>query len=222
MIGELPFFVILTHYMISKNLSQTFIEDIMNYSFSVELPKWAIEHQNALPEFMPNPEDRMRAVIEFSRQNIRQQTGGPFAAGIFEKKTGKRVMLGVNRVMPTNCSTAHAEVVAIALAQQKLASFDLGGTGMADHELVVNWRPCIMCLGALMWSGVRHLTIAGSGPELETITGFDEGFVPADWVEQLKMRGISVEDNLLNSEAIEVFREFADSGSYVYNARQND
>ncbi|CAG36669.1 hypothetical protein DP1940 [Desulfotalea psychrophila LSv54] len=162
----------------------------------------------------------MAAVIEFSRQNIRQETGGPFAAGIFEKESGRLVMLGVNRVMPLNCSSAHAEVMAISLAQQKLENFDLGAPGMPEHELVVNWRPCIMCLGALMWSGARHLTIAGSGPELEEITGFDEGFVPDDWQAQLALRSISVTDNMLTEKAVEVFYEFAKSGSHVYNARQ--
>lgn len=190
--------------------------------FTVDLPKWAVEKQKTLPEFMLSTEDRMRAVIDFSRENIRHNTGGPFAAGVFEKKTGKRVVLGVNRVMPSNCSSAHAEVVSISLAQQILATFDIGGPGMPEYELVVNWRPCIMCVGALIWSGIRHLTIAGSGPELEDITGFDEGPVAAEWVAQLAERGISVEDNILTSEAIEVFKEFADSGAYVYNGRAGD
>ena len=43
------------------------------------------------------------------------------------------------------------------------------------HELVVNWRPCVQCYGATLWSGVRRLVIAGSGPELEELTSFDEG-----------------------------------------------
>ncbi|MGL1932944.1 MAG: nucleoside deaminase [Desulfotalea sp.] len=187
--------------------------------FKVDLPQWAVEKQNSLPEYMTSTEDKMRAVIDFSRENIRHNTGGPFAAGVFEKKTGKRVIIGVNRVMPTNCSSAHAEVVAISLAQQILGTFDIGGSKMPEYELVVNWRPCIMCIGAVIWSGLRHLTIAGSGSELEDITGFDEGPVSSDWVEQMTLRGITVQDNILGVEAIEVFKEFAASGSHVYNGR---
>ena len=41
-------------------------------------------------------------------------------------------------------------------------AWDLGGDGMPAHELVVNWRPCIQCYGATMWSGVRTLVVAGS------------------------------------------------------------
>ena len=70
----------------------------------------------------------MATVIEFSRQNVQHQTGGPFAAGVFEKETGKVVVVGVNRVMPTNVSSAHAEIVTLSLAQTILGTHDLGGS----------------------------------------------------------------------------------------------
>ena len=35
--------------------------------------------------------------------------------------------------------------------------------------------------GAVLWSGVRELVLAGEGPELEELTGFDEGVVAPDW-----------------------------------------
>lgn len=190
----------------------------MKTEFSVDLPQWAIEKQNKLPKYLTTAEDRMRAVISFSRENIKQQTGGPFAAGVFEKETGKIVVIGVNRVMPTNISSAHAEVVAISLAQSYLNTFDLGQEGLPDYELVVNWRPCIMCMGALIWSGIKYLTIAGDGPELEEITGFDEGPVSSNWVEQLADRQIHVTNNMLTQEAVAVFEEFRKNGCYVYNA----
>lgn len=190
----------------------------MKTEFSVDLPQWAIEKQSKLPKYLSTAEDRMRAVISFSRENIKQQTGGPFAAGVFEKETGKIVVIGVNRVMPTNISSAHAEVVAISLAQSYLNTFDLGQEGLPDYELVVNWRPCIMCMGALIWSGIKYLTIAGDGPELEEITGFDEGPVSSNWVEQLADRQIHVTNNMLTQEAVAVFEEFRKNGCYVYNA----
>ena len=190
------------------------------YSFSLGLPQWAVDKQAELPESIENADDRMRYVIEFSRQNIQRNTGGPFAAGVFEKKSGKPVVIAVNRVMPEKCSSAHAEVMALSIAQNILGVFDLGGPSMPEYELVVNWRPCIMCMGAVIWSGVRHLTIAGDGPELEEITGFDEGPVSADWQQQLLDRGISVTNNVLTTEAIAVFHEFAESNAHVYNARK--
>jgi tRNA(Arg) A34 adenosine deaminase TadA len=76
-----------------------------------------------------------------------------------------------------------------------------------------------MCLGAVLWSGVRSLVIAGDGPELEEITGFDEGPVHPQWVRELNDRDIEVVNNILRDEAIAAYREFAASESFVYNAR---
>lgn len=151
--------------------------------------------------------------------NVEQKSGGPFAAGVFERDSGKLVTIGVNRVVPLGMSSAHAEVMALTLAQSKLGTFDLGGDGQPAHQLVVNWRTCAMCYGAAIWSGIRELVIAGSDESLEEITGFDEGPMPADWSGELEKRGIRVIDNLLRKEAIAVFEFFRDSGALVYNGR---
>lgn len=173
-----------------------------------------------MPEFYPTLNDRMKAVIRFSQLNIDHQTGGPFAAAVFEKDSGKLISIGVNRVMPLNCSTAHAEIVAISLAQKKLGTYDLGGLGVPPMQLVVNWRPCVMCYGAVLWSGVKSLVIAGSGPEMEMLTGFDEGPLHPEWVKELEIRGIELVDNVLRSEALRVFEIFKERNMFVYNSRR--
>lgn len=190
--------------------------------FTLSLPEWAVEEHRHLPAHFLTLEDRMRAVIRFSRLNFENGTGGPFAAGVFERDTGKLVVIGVNRVMPSNCSSAHAEVMTLSLAQKILGTWDLGGTGMPVYQFVVNWRPCVMCYGATLWSGIRSLVIAGSGPELEQITGFDEGPIHPEWDKELAKRGIEVVDNVLRDEALAVYRDFAASGALVYNGRQGD
>lgn len=188
--------------------------------FTLSLPEWAVEENNRLPERLPTLEDRMAAVIRFSRLNFERGTGGPFAAGVFERDTGRPVVIGVNRVMAHNCSSAHAEVMTLSLAQQKLGTWDLGGAGLPVYQFVVNWRPCAMCFGATLWSGIRSLVIAGSGPELEQITGFDEGPIHPEWDKELAKRGIELVNNVLTNEAVKVYRDFAASNSFVYNARQ--
>lgn len=187
--------------------------------FTLSLPDWAIAALNELPAHLPTLEERMTAVIEFSRQNFVRGTGGPFAAGVFERDSGRLVVIGVNRVVASNCSSAHAEIMALSLAQARLGVYDLGGPGLPAHQLVVNWRPCAMCYGAVPWSGVRSLVVAGEGPELEAITGFDEGPMHPDWRGELKRRGIEVVTDVLRDEAIAVYREFAASNALVYNAR---
>jgi tRNA(Arg) A34 adenosine deaminase TadA len=190
-----------------------------NTHIGLTLPDWALAALNDLPPNLPTLEERMAAVIEFARQNFLHDTGGPFAAGVFERDSGKLVVIGVNRVVPSNCSSAHAEVMALSLAQHLLRTYDLGGPSMPAHQLVVNWRPCAMCYGAVLWSGIRSLVIAGSGPELEQITGFDEGPIHPQWRQELQNRGIEFIENVLREEALAVYREFAAAGRLVYNAR---
>jgi tRNA(Arg) A34 adenosine deaminase TadA len=193
-----------------------------NMQFQLNLPNWAIAALNDLPLVMPTLEERMTAVIDFARFNFEHETGGPFAAGVFERDTGKLVVIGVNRVVPSNCSSAHAEVMALSLAQRVLGTYDLGSQNLTAHQLVVNWRPCAMCYGAVVWSGVRSLVVAGDGPELEEITGFDEGPVHPNWRHELEVRGIDVVEDVLRQDAIAGFEAFRASQQLVYNARLGD
>jgi tRNA(Arg) A34 adenosine deaminase TadA len=190
--------------------------------FTLSLPDWAVEENRKLPAVMATLEERMDAVIRFSRLNLERGTGGPFAAGVFERDSGKPIVIGVNRVVASNCSSAHAEVMTLSLAQKILGTYDLGGPGMPVYQFVVNWRPCAMCFGATLWSGIRSLVIAGSGPELEQITGFDEGPIHPEWDKELAKRGIELVNNVLTEQALEVYRAFAASGALVYNSRQGN
>jgi tRNA(Arg) A34 adenosine deaminase TadA len=194
--------------------------DPQPFDFHLSLPGWIGPHLASLPELFPDAGDRMRLILDLARQNFQRDTGGPFAAGVFQRDTGRMVAVGVNRVVACGCSSAHAEVMALALAQRRLGVHDLGGPGLPDLELVVNWRPCVQCYGALLWSGVRALAIPGSGPELEELTGFDEGPIHPDWARELARRGITVQEGLLRDEAVELFRTFRASGRMVYNARK--
>ena len=189
---------------------------------TLSTPDWVTRELSQYPEFLLTREERMRMIIHFSKLNFEYGTGGPFAAGVFEQNTGKLISVGVNIVVPSNCSSAHAEIMALSIAQKKLETFDLGGPGMSSHELVVNWRPCAMCYGAVLWSGIRSLVIAGSGKELEKITGFDEGPIHPDWKEELKKRKINVIDNILREEACKVFHAFTESNGFVYNPHRED
>jgi tRNA(Arg) A34 adenosine deaminase TadA len=190
--------------------------------FGAELPTWVGDELAGLPDLLSTDEDRMRVVNTLAARNYLEGGGGPFAALVLERATGRLISAGVNVVLASGLSSTHAEVVALSLAQVRLGGWDLGADG-GEHELVVNWRPCAMCYGAVVWSGVRHLVVAGDGPELERITGFDEGPVRDDWEQQLLARGITVTSDVLRDEAVKVFAAYgqyvADQGAVVYNAR---
>src|ERR687898_1834168 len=98
------------------------------------LPGWVEELLSDPERTYPTEEDRMRLVIELSRLNVERGTGGPFGAAIFEQETGRLLAPGMNLVVPLSCSVAHAEMVAIMVAQRIVWNFDLGGGGEAAHE----------------------------------------------------------------------------------------
>ena len=161
----------------------------------------------------------MALVIRLSELNVERRTGGPFAAGVFETETGRLISVGVNQVLSSCVSSAHAKSVR-SLAQKRLKTFDLGSDNLVDHQLVVNWCPCVMCYGAIIWSGVTSV-VTNVGPEMEEITGFDEGPLHPMWREELSSRGIELQENVMWSEALKVFEKYRDSGATVYNARGN-
>ena len=191
----------------------------MDYNFKVDQPSWLLNEIN-LGEHFETVESRMSLVIKLSELNVDQRTGGPFAAGVFETETGRLISVGVNQVLASGVSSAHAEVCALSLAQKKLGTFDLGSESSGCHQLVVNWCPCVMCYGAIIWSGITSL-VTNVGPEMEEITGFDEGPLHPRWREELNSRGIDFQENVMWSEALKVFEKYRDSGAPVYNARGN-
>lgn len=191
--------------------------------FEVDLPPWVAEQVATFPELISTLDERMALVNSLAARNFREGGGGPFAAIVVERDTGRLVSAGVNRVLASNLSSAHAEVVALSLAQRRRGTWDLGAQGSPPTELVVNWRPCIQCYGAVLWSGVSHLVIPDDSAELERLTGFDEGPMVADWIDQFERRGIQVTRGVGRDEAIAVFGDYAEwvarGDAVVYNAR---
>jgi tRNA(Arg) A34 adenosine deaminase TadA len=163
--------------------------------------------------------DRMRLAIRLALWNVEQGTGGPFGAAVFEAHTGELVSVGVNLVTMTHCSHAHAEMVALANAQQQVQHFDLGAPGLPPHELVTSCEPCAMCFGAIPLSGVRGL-VCGARSEDAEVFGFDEGAKPQDWVAALEERGIAVTRDVCREEAVGVFHEYRKRGGPIYNPRR--
>jgi tRNA(Arg) A34 adenosine deaminase TadA len=185
------------------------------------LPGWVEEFLPDPERTYPTEEDRMRLVVELSRLNVERGTGGPFGAAIFERETGRLLAPGMNLVVPSSCSVAHAEMVAIMIAQQVVGDFDLGGEGKPAYELYASTEPCAMCFGATPWSGVRSL-LCGARDEDARAVGFDEGAKLPDWVTALEERGISVKRDVLREDAARVLRDYAESGGEIYNTRQGD
>jgi len=173
------------------------------------LPAWIHEEVDD-HRLYPDAESRVALAIRLSRLNVDHRSGGPFGAAVFTGE-GRLVGVGVNRVVPHNCSVAHAEVMALSTSQQRMQGFRLNQGG-ARITLATSAQPCSMCYGALVWAGIDELLIAARADDVQQLAGFDEGPLPADWVGELEKRGIKVQTDLLRDHAREVLRDYGESG----------
>lgn len=180
-------------------------------SLTFELPDWLLEELD-LQSARQRDEDKMELAIELARRNV-EHGGGPFGAAVFEAATGTVTSIGVNLVIAHSCSLLHAEVVALSLAQARLACYSLG-TG--TYELVTSSEPCVQCLGAIYWSGIRRL-VSGARIEDAKAAGFDEGPRSAHWKAELAQKNIEVTDGVLAEKARAVLEAYVVRGGVIYN-----
>ena len=141
----------------------------------------------------------MKETIELSRTNIREGTGGPFAALVVRDATV--IARGTNRVTSTSDPTAHAEIVAIREACRVLGTFQL-----LECVLYSSCEPCPMCLGAIYWARPKAVYFANTRADAASI-GFDDELLYHELTVPLEQRKISI-SQMLRDEAFEVFREW--------------
>lgn len=187
-----------------------------SHAFTIELPDWCRALATELPDRLPDPLDRMRLAIDLARRNVEAATGGPFGAVVSAVADGRLIAIGVNRVEPETCSSAHAEIVALSLAQAAASNWNLGDIDGAPLELATSCEPCAMCLGAIPWSGVQRVVCGATKDDAE-VTGFDEGERTADWIGVLNRRGIDVQTEVLRSRAARVLADYRRKGARIYN-----
>ena len=139
------------------------------------------------------------------------QGSGPFLAAIYDDNN-RLIAQAANSVVNETCSHNHAEMNAIRAAEKTLNTFDLAPYNLS---LYVTAEPCIMCLGGIMWSGIKNVYFGVPSKRVEEITGFDEGFKP-DWLNEFKKRGISVYGNIEPQAGEEVLATYVRDGHKIY------
>ena len=144
------------------------------------------------------------------KQNIENGIG-PFLAAVIDED-GNIISKETNSVVHEQCSNNHAEMNAIRAAEKKLGTYNLAPYNLS---LYVTSEPCLMCVGAIMWSGIKNVYYGVSSKRVEEITGFDEGF-KHNWFEEFKTRGITVYGNIEHEAGEEILKNYVKSGKEVY------
>jgi len=84
----------------------------------------------------------------------------PVGAVIVDPATGEVIARAGNGPIGSHDPTAHAEIVAIRRAAQKLGNYRLTGL-----TLVVTLEPCAMCAGAISHARLGHVVFGAEDPK---------------------------------------------------------
>ena len=136
---------------------------------------------------------------------------GPFVAAIYDENENLLIKTS-NTVVQETCSHNHAEINAIREVEKMFGNYDLSSYNLS---LYVTAEPCMMCIGAIMWSGIKNVYYGIPSQTVEKITSFDEGFKP-DWLAEFKKRGITVYGNIACELGEQAMKEYIERGLKVY------
>lgn len=144
-------------------------------------------------------------------QDLASEGYGPFVAAVYDQN-GNLIAKAANSVVNEVCSNNHAEINAIKKAQEKLETYDLSSYNLSIY---ITAEPCMMCIGAIMWSGIKNVYYSVPSKTVEKITGFDEGFKPS-WLNEFKKRGIIVYGNIDAKAGEDELKQYVKLGNIIY------
>ncbi len=122
----------------------------------------------------------------------------PSKPGAVLVQGGEIIGLGWNRNITLHDPTAHAEIMALRAAGEKLANHRLSGA-----TLYVTLEPCTMCAMAMIHARVARVVYAAADPK----TGA-AGSVFDTLVDPRHNHGVDVSGGLLGEESSTLLREF--------------
>lgn len=152
-------------------------------------------------------EDKMIMAIEEARRTMNEDKGGPFGAVITDLD-GNIVSIASNLVLESHDPTAHAEIMAIRRASEKLGTHDL-----SNYILYATGYPCPMCLSAIIWANIKKVYYGTNLKEAEEI-GFRDDFI----YEYLNGNNKDILDirKLCHDECKELFNEYKEKNKEIY------
>jgi len=99
----------------------------------------------------------MRRAIELAEHGAAL---GEVPVGAVVVRNGKVIGEGFNRTIQMQDPTAHAEILALREAAQRVGSWKLN-----ECELFVTLEPCPMCAGALVLARIKHVYFGAFDPK---------------------------------------------------------
>ena len=153
----------------------------------------------------------MNRYMEIANQNakngIKNKEGGPFGAVITDKD-GKIIANGNNKVLKNNDPTAHAEIIAIRNACEKLGTYDL-----SDCILYTSCEPCPMCLSAIIWANIKEVYYACTRDDAGSI-GFRDDVI-YEYLEGKKKDLLNIKQ-IDRENCVSLFKEYAEKNKTIY------
>lgn len=149
----------------------------------------------------------MKIAKENADKGIRKNEGGPFGAVIIDKD-GNIVAKGNNQVLLKKDPTAHAEIVAIRRACEKLNTYDL-----SDYILYTSCEPCPMCLAAIIWSNIKEVYYGCTKEDAAEIGFRDEAIY--DYLKG-KDKSLIKLNQMNREECIKTFEEYKKKDGIIY------
>lgn len=149
---------------------------------------------------MDTPQEKfMGEAIRLARMNMESGHGGPFGCVIV--KDGEILASAYNEVLTNNDPTAHAEIVAIRRACEKLGTHQLEGC-----EIYTSCEPCPMCMGAIYWCRPARVYFAASREDAGR-AGFDDHHIYRELCLPLHDRVIPFQQ-MMQQKVIDVFNKW--------------
>lgn len=102
-------------------------------------------------------ESFMREALVLAREAA---SAGEVPVGAVVVKDGEVVGRGYNRPISGRDPTAHAEIIALRSAAERLGNYRLTGC-----DLYVTLEPCAMCAGAIMHARIARLVYGAADPK---------------------------------------------------------
>jgi tRNA(Arg) A34 adenosine deaminase TadA len=148
------------------------------------------------PLFSPEDEGHMQRALQLAAHARDAENEVPVGAVLVQE--GEIIGLGWNRNITLSDPTAHAEIMALRAAGEKLANYRMPGA-----TLYVTLEPCAMCAMALVHARIGRVVYAATDPK----TGA-AGSVFDTLISDRHNHHVAVQGGLLAEASSTMLREF--------------